>query len=294
LFGFNLVNAHDLLSDVPSDSKGNKEFAAATFKSTRLINFHTIETVGPKTLDFRISHRFGSLNSGSYEAWGLDGPASIRLGLDYSYDGRLMFGIGRSNREKMVDGYAKYRLVRQSISGGGSPLAVTLFAGIYRTGEKGNFGGFDRYAYAADRLSYVHQIIIGRKFSPSVSAQIAPFFVHYNLVEKMSDKNDMYGVAGAARFKFTKRSAFTIEYAYRLVDDYSTTTKYYNSFGIGYELETGGHVFQVHLTNSYDLADNQFLAHTAEKFSDGGIHLGFNISRVFSIPASGAAKDVSW
>lgn len=284
------LKAQDLLSGLPSDGNDKKEFATATFKSTRLINFHTIETVGPKTLDFRISHRFGSLNSGAYDAWGLDGPASIRLGLDYSYDGRLMFGIGRSNVEKMADAYAKYRLVRQSISGGGSPIAVTLFAGIYRTGAKGDFGGFDRYAHPSDRLSYVHQVIIGRKFSPSISAQIAPFFVHYNLVENMSDKNDMYGVAGAARFKFTKRSAFTIEYAYRLVDDYSTTTKYYNSFGIGYELETGGHVFQVHLTNSYTLADNQFLAHTTDKFADGGIHLGFNISRVFSIPASGGVK----
>ena len=288
------VNAQDLLNDLPADGKEKKEFAMAAFKSTRLINFHTLETVGPKTLDFRISHRFGTLNQGAYNAWGIDGPASIRLGLDYSYDGRLMFGIGRSNVEKMVDGYLKFRLVRQGLEGG-SPVAVTLFSGMYRNGEKsGQDGTFDKYAYPSDRLSYVHQVIIGKKFNPTFSLQVAPFFVHYNLVEKAADKNDMYGVAGATRIKFTKRSAITLEYGYRLVTDYSTETTYHNSFGIGYELETGGHVFQVHLTNSYGLADNQFFARTTDSWSDNGIHLGFNISRVFSIPAHGEAKGASW
>lgn len=284
--------AQDLLSDLASGEKEKKEFVMAAFKSTRLINFHTLETVGPKTLDFRISHRFGTINEGAYNAWGLDGSASIRLGLDYSYDGRLMFGIGRSNVEKMVDGYLKYRLVRQGLESG-SPVAVTLFAGMYRNGVK-TTGGFDKYAYPADRLSYVHQVIIGRKFSPGFSLQLAPFFVHYNLVDKKVDKNDMYGVAGAARLKFTKRSAVTFEYGYRMVTDYSSSQTYYNSFGIGYELETGGHVFQVHLTNSYGIADNEVYAHTSDSWEDGGIRLGFNISRVFSIPASGATKGASW
>jgi hypothetical protein len=288
------AGAQDLLSDLPSDGKKEKEFAMAAFKSTRLINFHTLETVGPKTLDFRISHRFGTLSQGAYDAWGIDGPATIRLGLDYSYDGRLMFGIGRSNLEKMVDGYLKYRLVRQGLEGG-SPVAVTLCASMFRNGEKGiQVGAFNKYEYPSDRLSYVNQVIVGRKFSPSVSMQIAPFLVHYNLVDKSADKNDMYGVAGAARFKFTKRSAVTVEYAYRMVTDYSVDNTYYNSFGIGYELETGGHVFQVHLTNSDGMADNQFFARTRDSWSNNGIRLGFNISRVFSIPAAGETKGKSW
>ena len=285
-------NAQDLIGQIGADnSKANKEYVSATFKSTRLINFHTNETVGPKTLDFRISHRFGTLNSGAYNAWGIDGPANIRLGLDYSYDGRLMFGIGRSSSEKMVDGLVKYRLLRQTIDKG-MPISLTLFAGAYRNGIKTSGGkGVDPYYNSWDRFSYVFQAIVARKFSPNFSLQMAPFFVHYNIVEHITDKNDMYGVAFCTRYKFTKRSAITVEYAWRFPNDYSLNQKYYNSFGVGYELETGGHVFQVHFTNSFGLAENQFLAHTTDSWSSNGIHLGFNISRVFTVPAGGGKSD---
>ncbi|MFM9027818.1 MAG: DUF5777 family beta-barrel protein, partial [Bacteroidota bacterium] len=265
-------------------------FSSATFKSTRLINFQTVETVGPKTLDFRISHRFGPVNSGAYNAWGLDGPASIRLGLDYSYDGRFMVGIGRSSVEKMVDAYFKVRLLRQTVDNK-TPVSITLFSGAYRNGLRTSGGPLDPFHYPIDRFSYVNQIIIAKKFSPSFSFQLSPFFVHYNIVNSITDKNDMYGVAAATRIKFSKRSAITLEYAWRYPNDYSLETKYYDSFGIGYELETGGHVFQVHLTNSFGIAENQYLARTSDTWSANGIHLGFNISRVFTIPAGGGKSD---
>ena len=146
-----------------------KDFASATFKTTRLINFHTLETVGPKTLDFRISHRFGAINSGSYNAWGIDGPVNIRLGLEYSPDGRFMFGIGRTSSEKMVDGFLKYRLLRQTTDGK-MPISVTLFTGMYRTAIKDLIvNGRDLYEYQSSRLSYCYQIMIGRKFNRNFS-----------------------------------------------------------------------------------------------------------------------------
>jgi hypothetical protein len=286
------LSAQDLIGQIGTDAAdAKKDYVSATFKSTRLINLATSETVGPKTLDFRISHRFGPVNSGAYNAWGIDGPANIRLGLDYSYDGRLMLGIGRSSLDKMVDGSIKYRLLRQTVENG-MPVNLTLFAGAYRNGVKTSGGkGVDPYFYGWDRFSYVFQAILSRKFSPDFSLQMTPFFVHYNLVEHITDKNDMYGVAFCTRYKFTKRSAITVEYAWRFPNDYALKDKYYNSFGIGYELETGGHVFQVHLTNSFGIADNQFLAHTTDSWNDGGIRLGFNISRVFTIPAGGSKSD---
>jgi hypothetical protein len=90
-----LLNAQDLLSTLGNDNEKSHDLTIATFKTTRLVNFHTLETVGPKTLDFRISHRFGAINSKGYNAWGIDGPVNIRLSLEYSPDGRFMFGIGR-------------------------------------------------------------------------------------------------------------------------------------------------------------------------------------------------------
>ena len=272
----------DMLDSAGTNTK-TRDIASATFKTTRLVNMHTLESVGPRTLDFRISHRFGALNSGSYNAWGIDGPANIRLSLEYSFDGRFMFGIGRSSFEKMDDGFLKYRLLRQTTDNR-MPVSVTLFASMFYTALKdGNASsnGYDKYKPVSNRFSYAYQIMFGRKFTPSFSLQIAPWMVHYNLVEKITDRNDAYGVAAMFRLKFSKRSAITAEYAYRL-SDYSKE-KYYDSFGIGYELETGGHVFQIHLVNSFGIVENQFLPHTTTQWNDAGIRLGFNISRVFTL-----------
>ncbi len=272
----------DMLDSVGTDTK-TRDFASATFKTTRLVNMHTLESVGPRTLDFRISHRFGALNTGSYNAWGVDGPANIRLSLEYSFEGRFMFGIGRSSYEKMDDGFIKYRLLRQTTDNK-MPVSVTLFASMFYTALKdGNAAsnGYDKYKPVSNRFSYAYQIMVGRKFSPSFSMQIAPWMVHYNLVEKITDRNDAFGVAAMFRLKLSKRSAITAEYAYRLPS--YTKEKYYDTFGIGYELETGGHVFQIHLVNSFGIVENQFLPHTTTQWNDAGIRLGFNISRVFTL-----------
>ncbi len=259
------------------------DYVLATFKGTRLINFQTLEVPGRRSLDFRISHRFGPLNSGWYDFFGLDGGASIRIGLEYSFDGRFCFGVGRTSYEKMLDGFLKYRLLRQRESGG-SPLSVTLFSSAYATMQKDvnkEANGFDKYKPFSNRLSFTQQVIIGRKFSDRFSLQIAPTMVHYNLAEHISDKNDVYILAAATRFKFTRRMALTLEYGWRPLD--YTRRKYYDSMGIGVDIETGGHVFQLFATNSFGLVENQFLAHTTDKWSDMGIRFGFNVSRVFSL-----------
>ncbi len=284
-FSFFYSHAQDLLSSLDSLSGNERDFVTATFKSTRLINQHTIETVGSRTLDFRISHRFGTVNTGAYNAWGIDGPANIRLGLEYSPNGRFMFGIGRSSYDKVVDGFFKYRLLRQTTDNA-MPISVTLFSGAYYTALKDvnkEANGYDKYENASSRLSYCFEVLIGRKFTPRFSFQIAPWFVHYNLVDKITDKNDSYGLASLFRLKFTKRSAITAEYGYRFDNDYSTDVKYYDSMSIGYELETGGHVFQIHFTNSFGIIESQFFPHTEDEWKDGGFHLGFNISRVFTL-----------
>ncbi len=266
------------------DSNLNEsDYAIATFKSTRLINQHTTEVLGKRTLDFRISHRFGPANSGGSELWGLDGPANIRLGLEYSFDGRFMFGFGRSSSEKMFDGFLKYKLLRQK--DGGMPVTATLLASAFYTAEDKVINEVEVYENTTSRMSYCFEAMFARKFSNSFSFQIAPYLVHYNLVERTDDKNDVYGLSGLFRFKFTKRSAITAEYSHCLNDYYedSDTRKYYDSFSVGYELETGGHVFQIHLTNSFGIVESQFFPHTSTKWDDGGIRLGFNISRVFTL-----------
>jgi hypothetical protein len=270
----------DLLNMVAD--KPAKEFVSATFKTTRLINFHTVEVLSRRSLDFRISHRFGDFNSGAYNAWGIDGGANIRLALEYCHGSRLMFGLGRTSGKKIADGFVKYRLLKQTTKGGGMPVSVTLFSSVYHTFMQNVLiDGVNKYQSIPDRLSYCNQIMIGRKFSSRFSFQLTAAMVHVNLVDKIFDKNDCFVAGAVTRFKFTKRQAITVEYGLRL-NKYSKE-KYYDSFGIGYDLETGGHVFQIHLTNSFGLTEDQYFMYTNTSWDNWGIRLGFNISRVFSL-----------
>ena len=270
----------DLLNMVAE--KPAKEFVSATFKTTRLINFHTVEVLSRRSLDFRISHRFGDFNSGAYNAWGIDGGANIRLSLEYCHGSRLMFGLGRTSGKKIADGFVKYRLLKQTTKDGGMPVSVTLFSSVYHTFMQNVLiDGVNKYQSIPDRLSYCNQIMIARKFNSRFSLQLTAAMVHVNLVDKIFDKNDCFVAGAVTRFKFAKRQAITIEYGIRL-NKYSKD-KYYDSFGIGYDLETGGHVFQMHLTNSFGLTEDQYFMYTNTSWDNWGIRLGFNISRVFSL-----------
>jgi hypothetical protein len=277
----------DLLNMVAETPK--KEYTTATFKTTRLINFHTVEVLSRRSLDFRISHRFGDFNTGAYNAWGIDGGANIRLALEYCHGSRLMFGVGRTSGRKIADGFLKYRLLKQTTKGGGMPVSVTLFTGVYHTFlQNVIIDGKNKYQTVPDRLSYCHQIMVGRKFSSRFSFQLTAAMVHFNLVDKITDKNDCFVVGGVTRFKFAKRQAITVEYGYRL-NKYSNE-KLYDSFGIGYDLETGGHVFQIHLTNSFGLTEDQYFMYANSSWDNWGIRLGFNISRVFSLQGKNKAE----
>ncbi len=275
----------DLEKMLEQNKPAEKQLTVATFKSTRLINLPTIETLGKRSLDFRIAHRFGELNGGGYNFYGLDGGASIRLSLEYSYDGRLMFGLGRTSIQKMYDGFVKYRLLRQTTDNS-MPLSVTLVSTMNLTTIKDpNKSAIvpDKYEKLSSRLSYVHQLIIGRKFNESFSVQVSPTLIHYNMVDLQSDLNDIYAIGFAGRYKVTRSLAITGEYAYRLNKYSKNFNHYYNTAGIGFDLETGGHVFQIHFTNSVGINEAQLIPYTQTRWLNGGFRLGFNISRVFTL-----------
>ena len=261
------------------------EYVDATFKSSRLVNFQTVETTGKRTLDFRISHRFGLLNGGINTLYGMDGPANLRLGLEYSYDGRLQVGIGRTAYQKMYDGFLKYKWLRQT-KDNSMPITVTLLTSMYISADKdptASFTGFDHYQYFTSRMSYNYQVLVARKFSDNLSLQIAPTMLHYNLVENITDKNDMFSLVGMARYKLNKRLALTGEYAWRISNYSQTMSQYHNSAALCLEIETGGHVFQIVLTNSYGILENQTIAYTQNNLLKGQVMLGFNIGRFFTL-----------
>ncbi|MCB0524419.1 MAG: DUF5777 family beta-barrel protein [Saprospiraceae bacterium] len=274
----------DLLSLLGDDETPN--YATASFKTNRVINGHSIENTAPGVLDFKISHRFTQLRQGLYDIFGLDG-ASIRFGFDYGITDRLMVGVGRSSKEKIIDGFAKYKILRQSSGSRNMPVTLTYLIDSQIKTVK--FSDAERDNKFTSRMYFTHQLLVGRKFNDRFTLQLMPTLVHRNLTTTPGDKNDVYAIGIAGRAKLTKRVAFNAEYYY--VPDGQLATPFANSLSVGFDIETGGHVFQLHLTNSPDMTYKGFITETQEEWffkgSDGrmlsGLRFGFNISRVFTI-----------
>jgi Membrane bound beta barrel domain (DUF5777) len=266
----------DLLSLLGEDESTN--YTMATFKSTRVINGQSIENVAGGVMDFRISHRFGMLNSGAGNAFGLD-QASMRLAFEYGITDRLMVGLGRSNVNKEVDAFAKFKLLRQSTGKKKMPISLSLFTSIVdRTAKWQNP---DRQNFYTSRLYYCNQILIGRKFNERLSLQLSPTMVHRNLIATNAEKHDVYAAGIGGRYKFTVRTSINFEYFYLLPNQVTSDIK--NSFSLGFDIETGGHVFQLHVTNSTPMNDKGFISETKGSWGKGDLMFGFNISRVFTI-----------
>ena len=281
LFSFNLKaqDLDDLLNDA---TKNNTEVTTATFKSTRIILGHSIERMQKGQLDFRISHHFGKLNSGSYNLWGLDGPAAIHLSLEYGIADWVMVGAGRGNYEKTYDGFVKFSLLRQSKGEKNMPVSVSLLSTVaYNSLNKPQLGF---HIYEWDRFSYVGQVLIARKFNERLSVEINPTLVHRNLVDTELDPNDVFSIGTGLRFKLLKRVSFNAEYyfVYKPLPDYQSM-KIHDPLSLGFDIETGGHVFQLFISNSDPMIEKGFITETTGNWADGGIHFGFNISRVFSL-----------
>lgn len=273
--------------------KEEVQYTYATFKGTRLVNLHTIETLAKGTLEFRIAHRFGPLSSGLVNLYGLDGPATIQLRLDYAVNDRLMLGIGRSSERKYVDGFIKYRWLRQTWENE-MPVSVTFLTSANITTERDPGAGTNakRYEFFSNRLAYFSTVMVARKFTPDFSAQIAPIFIHYNLVDKLTDKNDMFSVATSARYKFTRSTAVTAEYIARVSPYTRDMNAYKNVLSLGFDIETGGHVFQVFLTNGFSINEVLAVPYTTASWTKNEMRLGFNVSRTFDV--GGSKEEKKW
>ncbi len=258
------------------NTKTKKEEVTATFKSIRLINGHDIETCKQGELLFTVQHRFGQINQGSYEFFGLD-QATMRLGFDYGVFNWLTVGVGRSTFEKTYDGFLKAKLLKQRK--GGTPVTITGVSAMQINTLR--FSDPDRKNYFSSRLTYSHQLLIASKVSNTFSLQLMPSYVHRNLVPTASENNDVFALGGGGRIRLSRSVNFTAEYYYVFPGQISSTYK--NSLAVGFDIETGGHVFQVHFTNSRSMVEKGFIAETTGDWLDGGIHFGFNLNRVFTV-----------
>jgi len=261
------------------DAEEEPDFVQSVFKGTRVINSNTTEMIGKQNLDFRICHRFGFVNTGAYELYGLD-QALQRMSFTYGLSDLLNVEIGRSSVNKMYDASIKYKFMRQAKGDKKRPMSIVYFANIAVQTLKNTNPQLDPY-YFTHRLYYTHQLLLSKKISDKFSLQLMPTLVHRNLIDSMKYKNDVFSLGVAGRNKITRKTAITYEYFYVFPGQISPI--YHNSLSLGFDIETGGHVFQVQFTNSTGMNEKGYIAETTGNWLKGDVHFGFNISRVFYI-----------
>lgn len=269
----------DLLGELEKSQPEETDYTIATFKGTRLVNGHTIETKNEGSLEFIFQHRFGAINGGFYEMFGLD-EAYVRLGLDYGITDRLSASIGRNSVDKTMDGYLKFRTLRQSEGEKSFPFSLTTLGGVaYQLSPKKSEApeNFEN----VDRLAYVGQFLIARKFTTAFSFQLMPTYIHRNAVDQTREENDQIAIGFGGRLKLTRSVALTTDYYYNI--SRMANSGYYDAVGFGIDIETGGHVFQLVMTNAIGLTERRFITQTEDDFFDGDIHFGFNVTRTFQL-----------
>ncbi|TAL40815.1 MAG: hypothetical protein EPN92_13950 [Chitinophagaceae bacterium] len=273
-----IVFSQDDLLKLLGEDKPKKEYVDYAFKSSRVIMSHSMEIIKPGVMDMRILHRFGNINQGGYEFFGLD-QATMRLGFDFGITKNFMFGFGRSTNKKEFDGFLKYRIIHQAKGPVALPFSVVAVAG----GTMNTLKWQDpaRKNYFSSKLAYYGQLIVGSKISESFTLQVSPTILHRNLVATSNDPGDLLAIGAGTRLRLSRRVSLNLDYYYRVNPNPNDGTK--NPFSVGFDIETGGHVFQLHFTNAIGMNERVFLTETTNDWAKGDIQFGFNISRSFQL-----------
>lgn len=284
--------SQSLLDELDEITKEDKkpDYAFATFKGVRLINGHSIEMPAKGELVYMIAHRFGSMENGFYDMFGMD-RATMRMGFEYTLPtGFVCIGYGRSTYGKTYDGFIKAKIFRQQKGAKNFPFTITLLSNIAMKNER--WADPNRKNYFSSRLSYTHQALIARKFNSNFSMQLMPTVVHKNLVNKKDEQNTFFSMGAGGRIKLTNRFALTFEY-YGFIPGQEIPKvngkRIPNTVAIGFDIETGGHVFQLQFTNARAMYDGGFLSETQNSIlaqNGTGMHFGFNLTRTFSFKKS--------
>jgi len=276
-FAFNL-RAQDLDSLLRTlTGEEVHQLTSGTFKGTLLINGPSVELPGKTDLNLIISHRFGAINLGFYNFFGMD-QASTRIGLEYGLLNNLSISLGRNTWEKTYDGAVKACFLRQQSGKRNIPVTASIQSAAYL--ETLNWQYPERDNLLVSRFSYATHLIIARKFNDKLSLQVSPVYIHKNLVPTREDPNNIFANGFGGRYKISRKISLNAEYYLLFTSE--TAEDYSNAMAVGVDIETGGHVFQLHCTNSQTMFSRGFITETTGNWLDGEIFFGFNICRVFS------------
>jgi hypothetical protein len=292
IFTSQLFAQDDLMKELQDMSPSKPATVFATFKSTRIITGQSIEHIAAKHLNLVILHRFGEINGGAYTLWGMD-QANMRIALEYGINDKIQLGLGRSSIGKTYDGNIKWKILAQSKGKGGMPISLGYYGNIAVNTMEWTDPSI--HNYFTSRLSYFHQLNIAKKFNEYLSLQVSPTLAHQNLVQLTNDKNSVFALGLGASWKISRSVRFNVEYYPRLTGRDQLTSsgaKAYDYLGMGFDIETGGHVFQLMFTNGDGMLEQQMLRDTKTQWSNAGIRLGFNLARTFSFENEKTKK--SW
>jgi Membrane bound beta barrel domain (DUF5777) len=265
-----------LLSLIETEEEIN--YTKYSFKTNRIINLHSLENTAQGVMDVKISHRFGTVDEGIYNLFGMD-VATQRIGVDYGITDQFTVGVNRNSVRKAFDGFVKYKFLRQSTGKRNMPITAAIMTSAAIETQK--WDNPDRDNYFSSRLFYTTQLIVGRKFNDYFTLELVPTYIHRNLVKTTDEKNDVYALGVGGRIRLTRRMTFNGEYIYVLPNQLSSAYK--NSLSIGLDIETGGHVFQLHFTNSTSMSEYGFITQTEKNWGKNAVRFGFNVSRVFTL-----------
>ena len=273
VFPFFMAAQDDLLKEIDTLSDANESVVAA-FKSLKIVNLESTKLAAKGDLYLVIAHRFGYIDNGFEDFFGLD-EANTRIQFVYGLTNGITIHASRSGFQKAYEVATKYRLAAQKKQG--FPFEIVGFnsLSINTELEKTTLPKLE----FTDRLAYVNQILISRKFNDNLSLEIAPTHFHQNYVANNSQDNSQFALGLGGRYKFSKRWSFNMDYAAHL--NRASNSGFKNPLSIGFDLETGGHVFQMHFTNSQAMHESGYLGNTTGSWNDGQIAFGFNLIRVF-------------
>ena len=266
-FGF---AQNDSLSEI--DTTMNKQVVNSAFKALKIVNLESTKVAAKGDLYFIVAHRFGSVKDGFEGFYGLDN-ANTQIKFLYGLTDWLTISGARS--ELAYDFSVKYRLKDQVEDG--FPVAIAGFnsLAINNTLKESLYPNMN----FENRLIYVTQILISRKFTERLSLELALTFFHENFVTNDLQDNSQYAIGVGGRYKISKRVSINADYAAHL--NRASGSIYKNPLSIGVDLETGGHVFQMHFTSSQGIHEAGYLGQTTGDWTKGDVFFGFNLARVF-------------
>ena len=289
------AHAQEDLLQMAQEAGKTKDYVFATFKDTRIVNLQSIETTKKNSLDFLVQHRFGNAGVDAFHSWaGLDASRDIRIAFNYGLTENLDLNIGRSKMNELVDLGFKWRFLSQTADFK-MPVSVALYmnGGLNAQSDASFYAGVTDNSFSkrfVHRFDYVTQLIVASKINSKLSLELIPSIYHRNFVKgalnpnnNVADENELLSIGGGFRYKLTKRFAILADYMYT----FSAYRKdnpifpYYQPLSVGIEIETGGHVFHMYLSNSGGIMENNFIPNSPDSWGNGGYKLGFSISRSF-------------